>query len=208
MSRAPAFPAFAALAGIVLAAFALAIGLGSVALDPAAVLRALAGGGDATSRGIVMGLRLPRAAAAFATGGSLALAGAILQVLLRNPLADPYVLGVSGGAAAGALLTMLVGAAAWVTPVGAFAGALVSTALVFVLARGAGAWSPVRLLLTGVIVAAGWGALVALILTLARKRAARKFFWLIGDLSSAPAAWTPLTSPHPTLRRHYPLHAT
>ena len=194
MSRVPAFPAFAALAAIVLGAFALAIGVGSVALDPAAVLRALVGVGDATARGIVHELRLPRAIAAFATGGSLALAGAILQVLLRNPLADPYVLGVSGGAAAGALLTMLLGAAAWATPVGAFGGALASAAMVFVLARGAGAWSPIRLLLTGVIVASGWGALVALILTLAPETQLRgMLFWLIGDLSSAPAAWTPLT---------------
>jgi len=193
MTRVAPAPAFGFLAVMVVTAFALAIGVGSVALDPATVLRALAGSGDATARGIVQGLRLPRAVAAFATGGSLALAGAILQVLLRNPLADPYVLGVSGGAAVGALIAMLVGAAAWATPVGAFAGAVASTAIVFVLARSSGAWSPIRLLLTGVIIASGWGALVALILSLAPETQLRgMLFWLIGDLSSAPAAWTPL----------------
>jgi iron complex transport system permease protein len=193
MTRVAPASAFGFLAAMLVAAFALAIGVGSVALDPATVLRALAGDGDATARSIVQGLRLPRAVAAFATGGSLALAGAILQVLLRNPLADPYVLGVSGGAAVGALTTMLVGVAAWATPVGAFAGAAASTAIVFALARGSGAWSPIRLLLTGVIVASGWGALVALILSLAPETQLRgMLFWLIGDLSSAPAAWTPL----------------
>src|SRR5437667_3434757 len=193
MRRIGAAPAFFVLIVVAIAALALALGVGSVSLDPASVLRALFAPRDDTARAIVQQLRLPRAVAAFATGGSLALAGAILQVLLRNPLADPYVLGVSGGAAVGALIAMLIGAAAWATPVGAFAGAVASTAIVFVLARGSGAWSPVRLLLTGVIIASGWGAMVALILSLAPETQLRgMLFWLIGDLSSAPAAWTPL----------------
>jgi iron complex transport system permease protein len=193
MTRIPATLALATLAVVTLAAVALALGVGSVALDPMTVLRALAGGGDAMSRAIVQQLRLPRALAAFATGGSLAMAGALLQVLLRNPLADPYVLGVSGGAAVGALAAMLLGAVAWLIPTGAFAGAFVSTVLVFALARGSGAWSPTRLLLTGVIVAAGWGAVVALLLSLAPEAQLRgMLFWLIGDLSAPPAAWTPL----------------
>jgi iron complex transport system permease protein len=193
MTRIPATLALATLAVVTLAAFALALGVGSVALDPMTVLRTLAGGGDAMSRTIVQQLRLPRALAAFATGGSLAMAGALLQVLLRNPLADPYVLGVSGGAAVGALAAMLLGAAAWLIPAGAFGGAFVSTVLVFALARGSGAWSPTRLLLTGVIVAAGWGAVVALLLSLAPEAQLRgMLFWLIGDLSAPPAAWTPL----------------
>ncbi|HKW81730.1 MAG TPA: iron ABC transporter permease [Casimicrobiaceae bacterium] len=193
MTRIPPLPTLAALAATALAAFALALLVGSVALDPITVLRALAGSADPMPRLIVHELRLPRALAAFATGGSLAMAGALLQVLLRNPLADPYVLGVSGGASVGALTAMLLGAAAWLTPAGAFAGAFLSTALVFALARGAGAWSPTRLLLTGVIVAAGWGALVALILTIAPETQLRgMLFWLIGDLSAPPAAWTPL----------------
>jgi iron complex transport system permease protein len=193
MTRIPATLALATLAAVALAAFALALGVGSIALDPMTVLRALAGGGDPMPRTIVHELRLPRALAAFATGGSLAMAGALLQVLLRNPLADPYVLGVSGGAAVGALAAMLLGAVAWLIPAGAFAGAFISTLLVFALARGAGAWSPTRLLLTGVIVAAGWGAVVALLLSLAPEAQLRgMLFWLIGDLSAPPAAWTPL----------------
>ena len=193
MTRIPATLAIAVLAAAALAGFALALGVGSVALDPITVLRALSGGADPMSRTIVRELRLPRALAAFATGGSLATAGALLQVLLRNPLADPYVLGVSGGAAVGALAAMLLGALAWLVPAGAFAGALLSTVLVFALARGSGAWSPTRLLLTGVIIAAGWGAVVALLLSLAPEAQLRgMLFWLIGDLSAPPAAWTPL----------------
>lgn len=193
MSRISAVPALLALTAIALAAIALALSAGSVAIDPASVLRALFASGDSTQQAIVRELRLPRAVAAFAAGGCLSLAGALLQVLLRNSLADPYVLGVSGGAAAGALTTMLLGAAAWLVPVGAFGGAMASTAIVFGLARGRGPWSPMRLLLTGVVVAAGWGAVVALILSLAPEAQLRgMLFWLIGDLSAPPAAWSTL----------------
>jgi len=195
MSRISAVFALVALAAVALAAFALALSVGSVAIEPASVLRALLSSGDETQRAIVRGLRLPRALAAFAAGGALALAGALLQVLLRNPLADPYVLGVSGGAAAGALTMMLLGAAAWLVPVGAFGGAFASTVVVFGLARGYGPWSPTRLLLTGVVVAAGWGAVVALILSLAPETQLRgMLFWLIGDLSAPPAAWSTLAA--------------
>src|SRR5947207_2297959 len=190
MPRISAVPALVALLALALAVFAVALSMGSVAIDPGSVLRALVAPGDETQRVIVRELRLPRAVAAFASGGCLALAGALLQVLLRNSLADPYVLGVSGGAAVGALAMMLFGAAAWLISAGAFGGALASTLLVFGLARGAGAWSPTRLLLTGVVIAAGWGAVVALILSLAPEAQLRgMLFWLIGDLSAPPAAW-------------------
>lgn len=195
MTRIPATLAVTTLAAVALAALVLALGIGSVALDPMAVLLALTGNGEPTPRTIVRELRLPRALAAFATGGSLATAGALLQVLLRNPLADPYVLGVSGGAAVGALAAMLLGAVAWLIPTAAFAGAFASTVLVFALARGSGAWSPTRLLLTGVIVAAGWGAVVALLLSLAPEAQLRgMLFWLIGDLSAPPSSWMPLVA--------------
>jgi iron complex transport system permease protein len=193
MHRISAVSAFAVLGVATLAAFGLALSIGSVPIDPASVLRALLAPADETQRTIVRELRLPRAVAAFAAGGCLALAGALLQVLLRNALADPYVLGVSGGAAVGALAMILVGAAGWLVSTGAFGGALASTLIVFGLARGAGAWSPTRLLLTGVVVAAGWGAMVALILSLAAEAQLRgMLFWLIGDLSAPPVAWSTL----------------
>jgi iron complex transport system permease protein len=178
----------AALAVAAVAALALALAIGSVPVDGAAVLGALTGATGDTHAAIVRELRLPRALAAFAVGGLLALAGALMQVLLRNPLADPYVLGISGGAAVGALGAMLAGAAALVTAA-ALGGALVSTLVVFMLAR-AGAervpWTSTRLLLTGVVVAAGWGALIALMLTLAPDAQVKgMLFWLIGDLGGA-----------------------
>jgi iron complex transport system permease protein len=167
------------------AAFAFALSAGSVDNSLPAVVRALFTGADDAGSAVVRELRLPRAVAAFAVGGLLALAGTMMQVLLRNPLADPYVLGLSGGAACGALSALLAGAAALVTPA-AFAGALASTALVFGLARGDGAWVPTRLLLTGVVIAAGWGALIVLILAIAPEAQVRgMLFWLIGDLSGA-----------------------
>lgn len=130
-------------------------------------------------------LRLSRAAAAWLTGALLALAGVLMQVLLRNPLADPYVLGTSGGAACLALLTMAFNLMIPV-PVAAFAGALFSTVLVFVLARGRGPWSSTRLLLTGAVTAAAWGALISLILSISPEPRLRgMLFWLMGDLNWA-----------------------
>jgi iron complex transport system permease protein len=162
-----------------------ALAAGSVPVAMPALWQALVGEGGDTASTVVRELRWPRAMAAFAVGGLLATAGALMQVLLRNPLADPYVLGLSGGAACGALGAMLLGAAALVTPA-AFGGAVLSSLLVFGLARGEGAWSPTRLLLTGIVVAAGWGALIMLLLSTAPEAQVRgMLFWLIGDLSSS-----------------------
>jgi len=181
------------LALVALGAIVLALAVGSVPVDAASIVRALTGSEPDAASAIVRELRLPRALAAFAVGGLLALAGSLMQVLLRNPLADPYVLGISGGAAVGALGAMLAGAAALVSPA-AFGGALASIVLVFGLSR-TGAertpWTSTRLLLTGIVTAAGWGALTTLLLTLAPDAQVKgMLFWLIGDLSAAspPAA--------------------
>ncbi|NNF96188.1 MAG: iron ABC transporter permease [Halobacteria archaeon] len=141
---------------------------------------------DLTTQSLILELRLSRALGAFATGGLLSLAGALMQVLVRNPLADPYILGISGGAAVAALLTMLLGlGGVWLTG-SAFGGALFAMALVFGLARGRGSWTPTRLLLTGVVLAAGWGALISFILAISPDSNMRgMLFWLMGDLSFA-----------------------
>src|SRR5262245_66387365 len=120
-----------ALAALALAALAVALAVGSHAIAPLELLRVLLRADDGVDAQIVHELRLPRALAAFGTGGLLAIAGALMQVLLRNPLADPYVMGASGGAAVGALGAMLLGAAGVWIQGGAFGGALASTALVF-----------------------------------------------------------------------------
>ncbi len=185
--------ALALLAGVGLLAMAAALAVGSVPITVTQLLAVLTGGGDPLHRELLLSLRLPRALAAFATGGLLSLAGALMQVLLRNPLADPYVLGLSGGAAVGALGAMLLGTAAFGVSGAAFAGALLSTLLVFGLAQGVGGWTPTRLLLTGVVVAAGWGAVVTFLLTLSpADQLPGMLYWLMGDLSYARsplAAW-------------------
>ncbi|MBW4935290.1 FecCD family ABC transporter permease [Marinobacter sp. F4206] len=173
-----------ALAG--LAAIGLSVSVGSVGVRLSDLLAVLAGQGTDLQQTLILDLRLPRTLAAFATGGLLAVAGALMQVLLRNPLADPYVLGLSGGAAVGALLAMLAGVGGMLVSGSAFAGALFATFLVFGLAHGTGSWTPSRLLLTGVVVAAGWGAIITLILAVSpAQRLPGMLYWLMGDVSYA-----------------------
>jgi iron complex transport system permease protein len=162
---------------------------GSVHIPAEAVAQALLwslDGKDSVEHQIIWQLRLPRVSAAFACGGLLALAGVLLQVLLRNPLADPYILGVSGGAAVGALLAMLLGWGLVLTNLSSLAGALAAIAIVFGLSFRAGGWNLYRLLLTGVVLSAGCGALTTLILTLAPAGDVKgMLFWLMGDVSRA-----------------------
>ncbi|RLK46974.1 iron complex transport system permease protein [Alkalispirillum mobile] len=191
MTRLPATLAVLGLAA--LASLLLAVAVGSVPLTPAQVWAGLWGEGPPLHTTLVQELRLPRALAAFATGGLLAVAGALMQVLLRNPLADPYVLGLSGGAAVGALLAMLAGLGLALVSGAAFIGALASTLIVFGLAHGTGSWTPTRLLLTGVVVAAGWGATINFILAISpSQELPGMLFWLMGDLSHARSPWPAL----------------
>ncbi|MDB5727163.1 MAG: hmuU [Noviherbaspirillum sp.] len=140
-------------------------------------------------------LRVPRVLAAFAVGGLLSLAGALMQVLLRNPLSDPYVLGLSGGAAAGALSAMMVALYLGIgqegmAGAGAAVGAGIAVLLLFGLVHQPLRRLPAapfaaghRLILTGVMIASGFGALVTLLLSLAPDAQMRGMvFWLMGDL--------------------------
>jgi iron complex transport system permease protein len=163
---------------------------GSVSLGLQDVWRALFEDGSSLAQSVVIELRLPRALTAFAAGGVLAVAGVLMQVLLRNPLADPFVMGVSGGAAVAALAAMLIGVAGLGIDAAATLGALATTLLVFALSHGEGGWTPARLLLTGIVVAAGANALVSTLLALGDDTQLRgMLFWLMGDLSlsSGPA---------------------
>jgi iron complex transport system permease protein len=174
------------LALALLAAFALALSVGSVPVSAAQLWQIVTGGDAGMAGEVVTSLRLPRALAAAACGGLLALAGALMQVLLRNPLADPYVLGISGGASVGALLAMLAGVTTALLELSAFAGALGAMVLVFGLAHGEGGRTSTRLLLTGVIVSAGCGAAVSFILAVASEQSLRgMLFWLMGDAGAA-----------------------
>ena len=181
MNRNPFYLALLLLLAIM--SLILALLAGSVPIDLAELWAVVTGSKHGLSQSLILELRLPRAIGAFATGGLLSLAGALMQVLVRNPLADPYVLGISGGAAVAAQLAMLLGLGGiWLTG-SAFGGALLAMALVFGLARGRGSWTPTRLLLTGVVLAAGWGAVISFILATSPDSNIRgMLFWLMGDL--------------------------
>ncbi|OJH08703.1 MAG: ABC transporter permease [Alcanivorax borkumensis] len=188
--KSPTLATLFALTALGLLALLLSVAVGSVSISLQDLWAVASGGGSDLHRELIMSLRAPRALAAFSTGGLLALAGALMQVLLRNPLADPYVLGISGGAAVGALGAMLIGGGLALVSGSAFAGALLSTLLVFGLAQGGGGWTPTRLLLTGVVVAAGWGAVITFMLTMSpADRLPGMLYWLMGDLSYARAPY-------------------
>ncbi|WP_293776345.1 iron ABC transporter permease [uncultured Oxalicibacterium sp.] len=174
---------------------------GSVALSLSQIFGALHElwqGTSSTMAATLVELRFSRALSAFSTGATLALAGVMMQALLRNPLADPYVLGVSGGAAVGALTVMFLCSVAWLVDLAAFGGAMAISLLLYALARhdlrGAAhaEGSAPLLLLTGVILAAGCGAVVTLILSIAPESRLRGMvFWMIGDLSGTQFRWLP-----------------
>ena len=186
VSRAP-LRGLALLVLLALAVFLAALLIGSSGISAPRALAALAGGGDEATRTVLIGVRLPRVLAGFGVGSLLALSGVLLQALFRNPLADPYVLGVSGGAAVGALLAMIAGTAVVVVQSAAVAGALAAVGVVYLLARGGG--TP-RLLLTGVVLASACGALVSVLLALAdTSRVRGMVFWLAGDLEWAVNPW-------------------
>lgn len=173
----------ASLSLLSLGAVVISLLVGSVQMP---LIEVLSGLFDPTvpSTTVVRDLRLPRTLAAFACGGLLALAGALMQVLLRNPLADPYILGISGGAGVGALVAIFLGFGVAALNGFAFAGALLATLVVFGLAHGDGSWTQTRLILTGVMVAAGCGAIITLLLSIAPEARVRgMLFWLMGDFS-------------------------
>ena len=164
------------------AAAALAL-LASVTLGPAGIPL-----GELTQSDIVWNLRAPRAILAFLVGGSLGVAGAGLQALVRNPLADPFLLGLSGGAGLGAVVALATHLSGpWALPLAAFAGALGALALVYRMGLVAGAaLDPRILLLGGVAVGAFAAAITTAIVSLADAAELRNaFLWLWGGLSAA-----------------------
>jgi iron complex transport system permease protein len=187
---------FLALLSVVIACV-----VGSVALpvqDVLSAMRELTQGTTSTMAATLVDLRLSRALSAFVTGATLALAGVMMQALLRNPLAEPYVLGVSGGAAVGALSAMLLFSMTWAIDVAAFGGAMAVSVMLYLLAQrdlrgsvNSDGGAPL-LLLTGVILASGCSALVALMLSIAPDNRLRGMvFWMIGDLSGTQFRWLP-----------------
>jgi len=185
-------PAIHLLSLLALLAFALAMALrlGAVSLRVEEVLRALAGTGDPDTVAIIRHLRLPRALQSALVGGALSLSGTVFQALLQNPLADPFVLGVSSGAAVGAVLVVVLGLSAfgiWTVAVAALAGSLAAIALVLQIALATGRAMDGRVLvLAGVMVSALGNAVILLVLTFADPEAFRSaLFWLMGSNGGA-----------------------
>jgi len=181
-----ALPVLAASAGVAGASLVVALTWGSAPLTLGEVFAGLFNASPGIEHDIVWQLRLPRALAAFACGGLLALAGVLLQALLRNALADSYILGVSGGASLGALGAITLGLGVAMVNAAALAGAIAAIAIVFGVTFRGTQWNIYRLLLSGVVLSAGFAALTSLILVIAPSAQVKgMLFWLMGDLSYA-----------------------
>ncbi|MDR3478944.1 MAG: iron ABC transporter permease [Gammaproteobacteria bacterium] len=171
---------------IALASLSLSLFVGNDAVHTGQLMRALTTDNSSLPHQILFLIRLPHALTAFITGGLLALAGALMQVLVRNPLADPYILGTSSGAALVTLLLMMTGYSGLWLSTGAWLGSLASILLVFCLCNRKNAWNSQQLLLTGIALACGFSALVSLVLFASPDAILRgMLFWLVGDLSFA-----------------------
>ncbi len=181
----------AVLAALLVAALVLALMAGPSGLPAGEVLAALLGDADSDAAAdIVRRIRLPRALLAALVGAALAVAGVCFQALLRNPLADPYILGVSGGAALGGIAMLSFGAALGLgygaVPPAAFLGAVATTALLYALAGARTRFSTTHLLLTGVVFNAFASAVIVFLASVAGfAEGASIFLWLIGSLSGA-----------------------
>ena len=199
-SRGPTVLAGLGVASIVVILASIATGSDGTSLRALANLFAT---NDASVHAqVIQTLRLPRVLTAFACGGLLAIAGALMQVLFRNPLADPYILGLAGGAGAGALLALAFGGGFMSALSGGWIGAVASLVLLLWFGRANFRTMIVqpqdeghRLLLTGVALASGWGAAITLVLALAPEAQLRGLvFWLMGDIDGAEGYGMPLAS--------------
>ena len=187
MSRAPRL-LWWILALALLVALTLGLAVGSVPLSTSDVWRALIGVGDPGALAIVNDLRLPRVTLGIVVGAGLAASGTALQATLRNPLAEPYLLGVSGGAAVGAVLALVLGLTGpGVVPLAAFGGAMLAVLLVLLVARAAsGRADPRILLMAGVVVGAFCTAAIMVALATAPEGTVRgALWWMMGSLGDA-----------------------
>jgi len=191
--RRPALALLGAVAGVLALA---ALMLGPVPIPAAQVMAVLAGGGDMAERAILLDIRLPRLLLALATGVALALAGAAMQGMLRNPLADPGLIGVTGGASMGAVAVIVAGGALaeglpaalrpYLLPVAAFAGSAAVIALLFAIARRAGEGAVATIILAGVAINAIAGAVIGCLIYISDDQQLRDLtFWSMGGLGAA-----------------------
>jgi iron complex transport system permease protein len=189
--------ACAVLTLLLAAALMACLALGTVRLSPAEIWDWLAGRDVGQRPAIILGqLRLPRLLLAALVGGSLSLSGTAFQGILRNPLAEPFILGVSGGAATGAVLSLLFGQQPWLTSLAAFGGALATVLLVLSIARRRGRMETSTLILAGVMINAFFTAVIMFVIsTTTEQKLHSIMFWLYGDLSSASLNQVRLLAP-------------
>ena len=192
--------AVTALLTVVLVTVAIvALSVGSEHVPAVSIIGALTGAGDVpeADRIIVTELRLPRVLLAVIVGAGLSVAGLVFQALLRNPLAEPYILGISSGGTVGALIaiSLTAGAGLFVTPLASFAGSASVMLLVYSLAHRRGRLDPFTLLLSGVMIGAFFNAAVLLIVAVINQETRSAFLWLMGNLSSASPSTVAIVGP-------------
>ena len=180
-------PVYISLLSLVLL-ISVIVGLlsGSVIISPLEIFKSLAGfSGDTTVNNIILEIRLPRVLLALAIGGGLSVVGAVFQAILRNPLAEPYILGISSGGTFGAVLSFLIGFTFFGTQVLAFFGAILVVILVYTLGKRFGELDPNVLLLSGVMIGSFFSAAILLMMTMLEHSLRNAIFWLIGNISLA-----------------------
>ncbi len=167
----------------------ICIGFGSVSI-PIGLMFQSVREADGVHWTVLSQLRFPRVLVAFTSGALLAMSGCLLQTLLRNPLADPYIFGISSGASLGVLSALVFAVPSYSVALGFFGASLVIGLVAFMAHKGSD-WNPYRLILTGVMVSAGLNALISLILVLSPPNMMKgMIFWMMGDLTYAePRAW-------------------
>jgi iron complex transport system permease protein len=165
----------------------VAVAVGTISIPISGLWDAVRGSGDPLASTVVRTLRLPRVFAAILVGAGLGVSGAALQGTLRNPLAEPYLLGVSGGAAVGAVVATALGLGVVLLPIAAFAGAIIAVAAAFIVARAAGGRGDPRvLLMAGVVVGAFANAAIMVLLANAEPNVVRNaLWWMMGSVGDA-----------------------
>ncbi|GJQ63072.1 MAG: corrinoid ABC transporter permease [Melioribacteraceae bacterium] len=159
---------------------------GSVTITPSEIFKVISGTSqNSTAQGIILDIRLPRVLLALAIGGGLSVVGAVFQAILRNPLAEPYILGISSGGTFGAVLSFLLGLSLVGTQIFAFTGAFLVVILVYSLGKRFGELDPNTLLLSGVMIGAFFSAAILLMMTMLDHSLRNAVFWLIGNISLA-----------------------
>lgn len=193
------------------------VALGAVSVAPGdvigALLRSVTGSASGLSDTLIVGVRLPRVVLAALVGAALAGAGALYQALFRNPLADPYILGVSSGAGLGAMIAFVATASATMlrfgaVPLAAFAGAMLTMLLVVRLASTRGRLDPTSLLLAGVALSYTLAAVTSFLMVVSRAQMSAIVYWMMGGFSQASWPYIAMIAPMFVLGVILPLLST